>query len=469
MLGHTRNGHMANKDIHIAIIGGGPKAVAIAAKAASLSVLYSPAVKVTIFERTEIGAHWTGTHGYTTGDVELCTLAERDLGFPYHSTFGPRCSADLYHRYSWAAFAIEQGFYANWIDEGRRPPSHKAFSAYLKWAAVRSKARTVIMNVTQLTPHRTKWTVHGRQNGQKVTHPRRFDGVVITSPGDAIHALPITGDAPRKRHPRIFNGVDFWSRLGHVQELLEEMRQQSVRYQRRRKVMPEANRRVVIVGGGGTGAATLAWLAQHAPDFVKLALVANQAILHGRHDNPFENRVFSDPELWGKISKANQKKFYERLTRGIVWNNVIEQIKRADVSPYDGYAKSLSSKDKTVSVIYERDGQQYEIEGAIVIDATGFDRWWFQRLLPEAKEGLRKTHGLDLTDPKTQGDMESKVSESLDFHPDQWPYPPFQVPNLASAAGPSYGSLMTLGMLSDHVIGHYLDPESIRRADNTKS
>ncbi|MEJ8630188.1 hypothetical protein P0F65_10725 [Sphingomonas sp. I4] len=66
---------------HLAVIGAGPKAAALAAKAYCLQQQGIP-VAVTVFERNEIGANWTGDFGYTDGIQRLCTPAERDLGFP---------------------------------------------------------------------------------------------------------------------------------------------------------------------------------------------------------------------------------------------------------------------------------------------------------------------------------------------------------------------------------------------------
>jgi mycobactin lysine-N-oxygenase len=461
----NKEGIVVQKKIQIAVIGGGPKAVAIAAKATVLKSIYQPDVNVTIFERREVGSHWNGNFGYTTGEADLCTHAERDLGFPYKSMFGKQCAEELYHQFSWSTFAIEEGFYAEWVDKGRRPPSHKKFAEYLKWAANRAvdrgNVKIVTMNVTNLSHDGKTWKVKGTYKGTKnYSYKFRFDGVVVTGPGESLATVPLRKVYRKSQRvsARVFNGVNFWSKLEEVQDLLEKM---SRKYRRSGDDMPLFERQVVILGGGGTGAATLAWFAQHAPPFVKLAIVANQATIHGRHDNPFENRVFSDVEQWSRISRENQRKFYDRLTRGIVWNNVIDQIKLADIDPLDGYAKSLTHYGKYVRVAYERDKLMYAIDGAIVIDATGFNRWWFTRLLPQVVADLRQAQKpLDITNRETQKSLEDRIDDSLNFGADDWPCPPLQVPNLASAPGPGFGSLMTLGVLSDHVIGYYLDPET---------
>ncbi len=66
----------------IAVVGGGPKAAAICAKAWCLNQ-DSRQLRIQVFEKSGFGAAWNGRHGYTDGDQKLCTPAERDVGFPY--------------------------------------------------------------------------------------------------------------------------------------------------------------------------------------------------------------------------------------------------------------------------------------------------------------------------------------------------------------------------------------------------
>ncbi|MES2351243.1 MAG: hypothetical protein V4641_27025 [Pseudomonadota bacterium] len=78
---------MPGKRIQIAVVGGGAKAAALAAKAFALRKANVANIHITVFEKTEIGAHWTGKNGYTDGEQRLCTPAERDLGYPYFSNY----------------------------------------------------------------------------------------------------------------------------------------------------------------------------------------------------------------------------------------------------------------------------------------------------------------------------------------------------------------------------------------------
>jgi mycobactin lysine-N-oxygenase len=74
--------------LDLAVIGGGPKGAAIAAKAAALSAAGYDAPKITIYEPHSLGASWTGRFGYTDGLQLLCT-------------FGEAVAEYLFAEYSW--------------------------------------------------------------------------------------------------------------------------------------------------------------------------------------------------------------------------------------------------------------------------------------------------------------------------------------------------------------------------------
>jgi mycobactin lysine-N-oxygenase len=79
----------------LVVIGAGPKAAAIAAKARALKKLGKGEVRVLIIESAKIGANWTGLGGHTTGQGELGTPPEKDVGFPYNSDYGSDVDKEL--------------------------------------------------------------------------------------------------------------------------------------------------------------------------------------------------------------------------------------------------------------------------------------------------------------------------------------------------------------------------------------
>ena len=70
----------------LAVVGAGPKAIAVAAKAAELRQMGVTVPDVVAVERSTVGANWQAVGGWTDGQHRLGTSPEKDLGFPYHST-----------------------------------------------------------------------------------------------------------------------------------------------------------------------------------------------------------------------------------------------------------------------------------------------------------------------------------------------------------------------------------------------
>ncbi|WP_410831485.1 SidA/IucD/PvdA family monooxygenase [Paraburkholderia sp. SIMBA_030] len=426
----------------LAIVGGGPKAVAIAAKAAVLNALNLAQVEVTIFESEEIGSHWTGRNGYTDGEQALCTPAERDLGFPYNSPW-ESVSADLHAQYSWASFKIDRtaGGYQSWVDRGRLRPRHSEFAAYLQWAAKRTEADIQKVRVDRLVARQTKWNVLKESTpGVYVSAhgdaKRRFDGVVITGPG-AARRVPLQADLHPLLTARVHDGLSFWKNLETVEKQLKD---------------GDPSDAILVIGGGGTGAAVLAWLVRHGYGSRPLILVADQATLFSRGDSVFENALFSDQAAWERLSPENRDHFFNRLNRGVVWHAVMEDLAEAqDLVLMDARAKEVIDDKGDLGVeIRKWDGSTETLPAALVVDASGFDPWWFSRLLPSVRWGaIRKRR------------LAQSMAQSLTFTGSDWTLPPLHVPFLGSKLGPGFGSLMCLGAMSDLVLSDYALPPGL--------
>ena len=233
----------------IAVIGAGPKAVALVTKAQIVKSLGGVEVEVVTFDPNGIGAAWSGVNGYTDGSQQLCTLAERDLGYPYSDLLGlPYAGQDsndpaaisvsraMRAEFSWLSYLeTRPQDLANWIDRGRLPPKHRDFVAYLQWAFAKAKGRHFPEKVLKLVPtaRRTGWKVVTAKQEHKP-----FDGVVLTGPGPARQ---IPGPPSR----RIFNGQDFWQRLDEVKRFLGRLQNP--------KSVHDGDR-IVVIGAGGTAA-----------------------------------------------------------------------------------------------------------------------------------------------------------------------------------------------------------------------
>jgi len=411
---------------NIAVIGGGAKAAAIAAKAYCLRQIGFP-ISVTIFERHAVGAAWSGKHGYTHGNQRLCTPAERDLGYPYQDLTVDGVAEAMQREFSWAAFKIatKDGdiSYADWVNRGRRPPFHTEFSEYLSWAVGKSEADLQIGTVTELRVEDDTWSVALKTSVGAEVVPG-FHAVVVTGPGPASKYFAKPAD------PRIFDGVSFWSRLDKV-----------------RKIVEGGGKRAVIIGGGGTAAATASWMVQNC-DLEEIIILNSQPTLFTRTLNFFESRLFDDDASWRALSPTDRASFTNRLNRGVVWETVTEILSNArELSLVPGRASSVEAVDnekggKDLVIRYSAyAGNDLTMPADIVVDATGFDPTWFRVL-------LKSTGALpDLTD--IQENMRNDLS--IDY-----PGPPLHAPMLSQVVGPGFASLMSLGLMSEAVLTPYI-------------
>lgn len=419
---------------NLAVIGAGPKAAAIAAKAYCLRQEGIP-ISVTIFERDEIGANWSGKNGYTDGVQRLCTPAERDLGFPYLPTFGQSVVERMQSLFSWNAFEVSEDAgnarYADWVNRGRRPPAHSDFGNYLRFALRRSSAPVNIARVTAVKNVRARWTIITKPKSAPALEYSGFHGVVFTGPGDAAQKFPRIAD------PRVFTGVDFWSRLRTVRTRLKNLK------------LP-----IVIIGGGGTAAAVTAWFVRSGLGDRQIILLNNQAMLFTRTTNFFENCLFDNEETWQALENKDRAAFTRRLNRGVVWETVTDLLTDApQLTLMPGLANEIAysihrpgAHERDIVVRYKNAAGSAEINAGIVVDASGFDSWGFRSLLPAALA--------DLMDTGAQRDgLTEKLNGDLSLPVKGWPR--VHTPNLSESVGPGYLSLMVLGAMADRVLGPY--------------
>lgn len=461
------------KRVKLAIIGGGAKAVAIAAKASILNRTRFGDIapvhfEVSVFEPNEIGGNWSGGKaGYTDGDQQLCTLIERDLGFPYKSALTQRIEAlardqlppgrlssarlsvegqradvddddevtragslvdiELQAQFSWSAFLTSQGQYREWIDAGRKPPIHREFAKYLRWAFAQADATLIKAHVTALKIKDGKWVVGRKSRNGRYSEIDQFDGVIATGPGPMNSKL-----ARPASSRRIFDGVDFWKRRDQIKELLNK---------------PEAS--VAILGGGGTGAAMLAWLARNGYNKTEITLVTDQATIYTRTDNWFESRLFGDENLWQALSDKSKQDFFDRVNRGVVWNNVVADLEKLKgLQVVDGRATNIKLLKDELEIAVPDAVVSKIVRASVAVDATGFDLWYFMNMLPRNPASPKG--------PEYKSEMKKAMTKHLDWAGGAWKFPPLHAPMLADKWGPGLGSLMSLGDMSDRVLGRYL-------------
>lgn len=427
----------------IALIGGGPKAVAIAAKAKVLRTQGREEVKVTVFEKTGIGANWAGMRGYTDGAQRLCTAAERDLGFPYDTGLYDRGIAErMFAEFSWGAFLVAdagaapfKGGLSDWINRGRLPPTHAEFARYLQWAHQRSEARLVLGEVTEVKPRREAdgWNVHATNGAARATRHGPFNGVVFTGPGPAQARL-----TAGLTDTRVVDGAAFW-------------------------INPEtfaarangSDDPVVIIGAGGTAAAIAAWFVRKEPERT-LIILGDQAALFTRSDSFFESQMFNDEEIWERLDQKVRDEFTRRLNRGVVWATVSDELARSPKVRFEPGRASQVVIDPhpphDIDVDYVNGAGAQTAHASLVVDASGFDAWWFRRLLPQALRD--KMEGAD--DEASRVLREGLIAGMKeDFTLLQEAAGRLHAPMLSQSIGPGFSTLMVLGAMSERILKPY--------------
>ncbi|WP_271200570.1 SidA/IucD/PvdA family monooxygenase [Methylopila turkensis] len=417
---------MANVQ-RLAVIGAGAKAAAICAKAACIRDETRLPIEVTVFERHRPGANWTGDHGYSDGAQRLCTPAERDIGFPYDpASYGDAVSRAMYSRYSWLAYKASSGSYGDWVDRGRPRPGHNEFANYLD-ACIRASGYPIVQGeVVGLTPTGSKWSIGVNEPSARRVHGE-FDGVVATGPGPAAPKFDVAPGAV------VYDSVDFWNRLEDA----------------RTACLGQPDEPVVIVGSGGTAAATASWLVRaDVPN--EIIILGGQPALFARTDSFFENRAFRDPDIWATLSEAHRLAFSDRLTRGAVWANVVDDLSRSDRVFYRpgtvSAARVADSGGTYVEYATSATPTAVSQEAVIVVDASGFDLAWFADLLPPALcRQVRDDIGA------MRSGMDASTALPLAGAPK------LHAPMLSQLISPSFASLIALGDMSDAILLPYIE------------
>jgi len=95
----------------LAVVGAGPKGIAIAAKARALAAVGLEPPRVVLVERGGVAGSWTGREGYTSGALPLGTPPEKDIGYPYAQSWDVASGGvtAAMAAFSWQRYLIERG------------------------------------------------------------------------------------------------------------------------------------------------------------------------------------------------------------------------------------------------------------------------------------------------------------------------------------------------------------------------
>ena len=405
----------------LAVIGAGPKAIAVAAKAAELRDMGVDVPDVVVVERSGVGANWQAAGGWTDGQHRLGTSPEKDVGFPYRSTLVPRRNAELDERmtrHSWQAYLIASAQFAEWVDRGRPAPTHSGWSRYLRWVADNVGMTVLADEVVGVDVRDDRWAL--RTTRQTV----QADGLMITGPGQA-HRCILPHD------PRVLSIAQFWSRAAG-RELI-------------------AADRVAVIGGGETAASMLNELFRHRVSTI--TVISPQVTLFTRGEGFFENTLFSDPTDWASLTLAERRDAFARTDRGVFSARVQDALLADDrIRHLRGRVAHAVARDERIRLTLStnRSGEALEtVHGFdLVIDGSGADAVWFTPLFSQEARDLLE---LGLGAPLAGDVLEESIGVDLAV---SGVTPKLFLPGLAGLMqGPGFPNLSCLGLLSDRVLG----------------
>ncbi|MFE3442512.1 SidA/IucD/PvdA family monooxygenase [Nocardia sp. NPDC059180] len=403
------------------VVGAGPKAMAVAAKAHVLRTLGLPAPDVTVVEPHAVGGNWLATGGWTDGRHQLGTSPEKDLGFPYHSTWARghnQAINEAMMAFSWSSFLVERGTYAEWVDRGRPSPQHNVWAKYLQWVARKIDLDLVAGSVRKISAAADGWLVTVA-DADGVTSEIDADQLMITGPGNSGRALA--------DHPKVLSIAEFWDLAG-------------------KRKLPVSSRAAVI-GGGETAGSAMDELVRH--DVLTVSVISPGATIYTRGESYFENSLFSDPAKWRALSIDERRDVMRRCDRGVFSVRVQESLLADNrVHHLQGRVVRVAEQGDGVSLTLRNDlrpDQQHNFD--LVVDATGGQALWFLDLFDADAADLVE---LAIGGPITQARLEASMGHDLAVDGlDAKLY----LPNLAGLAqGPGFPNLSCLGQLSDRVL-----------------
>lgn len=400
------------------VIGGGPKALALAAKIHVLRRLGVHTPTLEIIEQHEVGANWSGRFGFTDGECTLGTTPEKDVGYPYRSSEWKALNDEVnrrMQRFSWSSFLVSQGDLPSWVDRQRSAPTHRHWAKYLRWVARTSAARVIQGRVERVAARDTgRWALECKTS--RGTLSVEGCGLVLTGPGKARRCLT---DQFHSR--RILDGQSFWSALPRLKN--------------------QTPKSLAVIGCGETAASVCIRALDLWPG-CEVSLFAPKGICFSRGEGFIENRVFSDPGSWAALSRADREETLRRTDRAVVSPEALAALARFDTfHVVRGRVQHLNPGPKCVDVEYAYEGRKGTYAAEVVVDATGFDPL---ALLREAVLSPEQAHVIFASDVRERIGHDLSVDGFL---------PKLFLPMLAGLSqGPGFPNLSCLGLMSDRIL-----------------
>jgi mycobactin lysine-N-oxygenase len=428
----------------LAVIGAGPKGLAIAAKRAALAGTGWQVPHLVLVDRAGVAVNWSGASGYTDGRQPLSTPPEKDVGYPYAPSWGPASGhvSDEARRWSWQSYLIHQDRLADWVDRGQPRPSHGQWHQYLRWVAEQLAVQPILAEVGGIDVADGRWRLSARRTRTGERLHFDCDGLVLTGPGTPLR-LPGQPDS----HPRILDGRSFWTAGAAL--------------------AAGGPAEVCVIGNGETAGSITAALLGLLPEGSVVELVSEHGVLYTRGESFTENRFYSDPDAagWRQLAERHRREFLKRTDRGVFSVQVQQLLDRAEaVRTLAGRVTHLEPVETKVIVEVDYDQRRERLAFDWVVVAIGFDPLWFAPLLGQrARDALAAALGGGPPDRRpVRAALERAIGHDLAVTGLQ---PKLHLPILAGLAqGPGFPNLSCLGLLADRILGVYADAGADRTA-----
>jgi mycobactin lysine-N-oxygenase len=356
----------------LAIVGGGPKALAVCVRLRALETvnkLRRP-IAITVLESNDWGANWSGQHGHTRNTARLATPPDRDLAFPYDDDekLLPGLRLELL-RYSWRAYLIAKGLYQDWIERDSPPPLVEEWASYLAWAgatvllpAANPPGNRLIVDLVKgqvgerklaLTVDGAHWTI---DLGAK--HLEAW-GLLLTGPGEARRIEPSSIHGAPKQ-------IQCWT---------------SESFYRRKKDV-KGVKSAAVIGSGGAAAEALLHINQRWPN-AEMTVYSGASSLWTRGASRFEWAA-ADPATWKSLSKAQKTEYLARIAQGAISSHVLRNVEAIPTDLLKYQSQRITSLVNTPNGIQVKSGAAVLDTVDIVVQCAGYDLYKQLGLLNEA-------------------------------------------------------------------------------------
>ena len=420
----------------LVIIGCGPKAMAIAAKAMVLNSLNINSPDIHIIEKRVVASNWCGKYGFTDGSLLLGTPPEKDIGFPYDTDIGDSTIRKLINQkmlqFSWQYYLQDIGEYCNWIDQGKPKPTHYKWSQYLTWIYNQLLSHVTLHHgeVFNIGLKQEKWVIdYKNSEGKKFL---KSDGLVVTGPGKPNLNYNLV------EHQHILSYESYWKNIHKLSNESSELK-------------------IAILGNGESAASIISSLISFKNQNFNIDIIAPSGAIYTRGESNLENRFYTNPlkNNWTNLSLEDRRKFILRTDIGVFSQDIMSYINcNNQISIVAGKVQSINLGANNKICLHMSYNEQKLLQNYdYVICSNGFDPYLFLNdlLNNDVKRIIAQILDVRQVARKT---IEENIQFDLSV---KHLSPKLFLPMLSSLSqGPGFSNLSCLGRVSDRILQKFI-------------